>query len=391
MGGLVPSTAHLSQFKAFFILQTLNETFKTDMSNKTSNSTSELLLNSALGKTLISILHRFMNTSIGYQTSTLLLKYLKSVASKGRLQPDQNFFHNYSVVLLKHFLLGLERSKQDQKKISAEIIFHLVTENPICLNFITKLIPKFIIRKLRGGLNQADLTKWKSQDWFNAIELLSEQLDTYDSDTDCVSVNVRAFLRDYIVKYYQSWEKAPEEVLLRVFENVIHRRASSLPDIVRVVQTRHNFEEFELNFGKLLDQVHVGKYVLSDLYDPATLRPDLLADISEPEVFYQELKNFYVNQRGIAAKVEALKVLTLLYKRYQLKKFELMPFFMNELSQTDDLVLQYHLIQFFCSLTDCTEVYTRFHNLNEFFKSRLDLYSRPRSPDGHQGAHQVSA
>lgn len=366
-------SVHFSQFKTFFILQTLNETFKVDMSNKTSNSTSELVLNSALGKILISLLHRYMNKSISYQTSSLLLKYLKSTTAKGRLAVDQAFFHNHTVILLKHFLLTLEKSSSEQKKLSAEIIWHLVNENPLALNFLTRLIPKYIVRKLRGGLNLQNVAKWKSQDWFNAIELLSEEFELSKSEGMSSPVVLLTTLREYITSYYQSWNRIPEDVLSKVFDNVVHHRASHLSDIVKTVQTRHNFEEFELNYSKLLDQIHVGKYIISELYNHTALQPELLTDIAEPEAFYQEIKNFYINQRSASSKVEALKIMSLMYNKYHLRKIELMPYFIQELAQTDDLALQYHLIQYFCTLTDCKEPYTRYHNLNEFYKSKLYL------------------
>lgn len=378
MGTKDHESSHHSQFKTFFILQTLNETFKINMSNKTSNSTSELMLNSALGKTLISLIHRYMSPSINYQCSSLLLKYLKSVASKGRLEADQSFFNNYTVVLLKHLLLTLGKAGIEQKKISSEIIFHLVSENPICLNFITRLLPKSVFRKLRGGLNLADIAKWKSQDWYNAVELVSEELDKIGQTATTSPAILLGGLRDYIARYYQDWEKISEDVLSKVFDNVIHHRANNLSDIVKIVQTRHNFEEFELNYSKHLDQVHVGKYVLADLYNHTELAPELLTEITEPEVFYQELKNFYINQKTVSMKIEALKVMTLLYRKYPLRKIQLMPYFLNEFNHTEDPFLHYHLIQFFISLTDCKEPYTRAHNLTEFFKSSFRLYrSRP--------------
>jgi hypothetical protein len=48
---------------------------------------------------------------------------------------------------------------------------------------------------------------------------------------------------------------------------------------------------------------------------------------------------------------------------------DLMPYFMNEFRNTDDLVLQYYLIQYFSSLVGCEEIYTRSHNVNELLKS----------------------
>lgn len=50
---------------------------------------------------------------------------------------------------------------------------------------------------------------------------------------------------------------------------------------------------------------------------------------------------------------------------------DLMPYFMNELRNTDDLVFQYYLIQYFSSLIGCEEIYTRAHNVNEMLKSTL--------------------
>lgn len=360
-----------SQFKVFFMVEALNKTYASDQSNKTSNSTSELLMNSALGKTLISRLHRYENMSINYEVSGLLLKYLKASAEGNRLLADQNFFLNYSVILLKHYLLILQRSSHAQKKLSAEIIYLLVADNPIALNTITRLIPKHIFRKVSGSVNLRDITKWRGQQWYNAIELLSEEFDKFDTDAACVSINLLNKLRDYMHSIHKTWSRVDFGILDQVFTNVVHHQPSQLKDILKIVQIRHNFEEIEIDYSRLLYKVSVGKYFLNDLYDSGSHSPQLLIDFEEPEAFYNELKFFFINQTETKKKIETIKIMTLMYQKYEMKRIELMPYFIKEFAATDDLPMQYYWMQFFCAVLSCNEQYTRFHNMSEFHKRSI--------------------
>lgn len=357
-----------SQFKVFFMVEALEKLYIINQSNKTSNSTSELLMNSALGKTLISRLHRYNDSSISYEVSCLLLKYLKASAAGNRLEADQNYFLNYTVVMLKHYLLILQRSSMAQKKLSAEIIYHLVTGNPVALHTITRLMPKHIFRKVGGSINLKDVTKWKSQQWFNAIELLSEEFDKFDSDDRCVLVNLLSKLETYIRTIHESWSRVDAATLDQVLLNVVHHQANHLRDIVKIVQFRHNFEELEIDYGRLLGKVAVGKYFLDDLYCSQSHSPQLLVDFENPASFFDELKVFLVNHSEVDQKAEALKIMALMYQKYDLKKAELMPYFVKEFTTAEDLSLQYYWLQFFSSLLSCSETYTRFHNMTGFSK-----------------------
>jgi hypothetical protein len=358
------------EFKLFYILEALNDLFEQDNSIKTAGSTTELFLNSALGKILISLLHRYDDAGITFQVSSLLLKYLKSISGKGasRLTAEQAFLMNYTVLLIKHYQQCIDHTPRDQKKLSAEIIYYLVKDNPICLNVITRLVPKHILRKVSSALNDRDITKWKAQEWFNTVEMLNLEFDKVDQENECLSRHLLDKISDYIADFYSNWKRVETEVVVRVYDNVVNHRASSLRDIVKIVQLRHNFEEFEIDYPRHLKKFLVGKYFLDDLYNVYDTNPKLNTTITTPEQFYQELKNFYINQKEIAAKVETLKVLTLLYSTYPLHKIELMPYFINEYHQIDDPVFHYYMLQYFCSLVTCQEIYTRYHNMNEFFK-----------------------
>ena len=365
------------EFKLFYLLESLNDLFQSDLSVKTASSTSELFLNSALGKTLMSILHKYHDAGISYQVSGLLLKYLKSVNSKGRLAAEQAFFMNYTIMLIKHYQLCIDYTPLDQKKLSAEIIHYLVVDNPICLNIITRLVPKHILRKVSSALNDRDITKWRAQNWFNTVEMLGQEFDRVDHDQECLSRLLLEKLRTYIDEFYAHWKRVGRDIVIRVFDNVVHHRASSLKDVIKIVQVRHNFEEFEIEYSKHLKKILVGKYFLSDLYDENLSNPRLNIEISHPEQFYQELKNAYINQRELKDKIEILKVMTLLYSSHPLHKIELMPYFVNEYHLTEDSVFHYYMLQYFCSLVTCKETYTRYHNMNEFFKNQgLQIVSK---------------
>jgi len=357
-----------NQLRLSCILECLNELFQVDKSIKTANSTSELFLNSALGRVVLARLHGHPDSGVQFNASSLLLKSLKAAASKKRLLPEQSFYLNYTVVLLRHYRLTICSCPRDQQKLSAEVIHMLVAENPLALNTITRLIPKHTLRRISSSLNDKDITKWKAQEWFNTAELLKKEFEELDADSSTPSRSLLGHLADYLGKFDGQWKRVAPDCLNRVLANVILHQPSHLKDITQVVQVRHNFEEFELDYPRHLGKILVGKYFLHDLFNDSEIAPSLKVDIQHPDQFYQELKSFYINQKEARVKVESLKAMALVYSKYALPKMDLMPYFINELAATDDAVHQYNLLQYFGALISCQETYTRFHNLSEFAK-----------------------
>ena len=357
-----------NQLRLSGILECLTELFQVDRSNKTANSTSELFLNSALGRIVLARLHSHPDSGVQFNASSLLLKSLKATAAKKRLLPEQSFYLNYTVVLLRHYKLTISSCPRDQQKLSSEVIHMLVSENPLALNTITRLIPKHTLRRISTSLNDKDITKWKAQEWFNTAELLKKEFEELDADSAVPSRSLLGHLSDYLCKFDSQWKKIPRDCLHRVLDNVILHQPSHLRDINQVVQMRHNFEEFELDYPRHLGKILVGRYFLHDLYDDNEITPSLKLEIQHPDQFYQELKSFYINQKDVKVKTETLKAMALVYSKYSLPKMDLMPYFINEYAASDDAVLQYNLLQYFGALVSCQEIYTRFHNLNEFAK-----------------------
>ena len=353
------------------ILDSLNDLFQVDKNIKTANSTSELFLNSALGRVLISRLHGHKDSGVQFHASSLLLKSLRAAQSKSRLTPEQNFYLNYSVVLLRNYKFSISPCPRDQQKLSAEVINYLVIDNPIALNTITRLIPKHTLRRISASLNNKDITKWRAQEWLNTVDLLRKEFEEIDAGNNVPSRSLLGHLTEYLIRFDSEWSSIPKETMQTVFRNVITHQSSHLKDISKVVQIRHNFEEFELDYQKHLGKILVGRYFIDELYDDNDISPSLKVDIQHPEQFYQELKSFYINQKDIKVKSETLKALSLVYSKYQLPKMDLMPYFMNEFSSAEDIIHQYNLLQYFGSLISCKEIYTRYHNLSEFSKCKL--------------------
>jgi hypothetical protein len=136
------------EFKVYYLLEGIQDTFSNDQSAKTAASTTEILLNSALGKVLLGRIHRYNDSGIIMQASAILLKHLKTAHAKKRLELEQNFFLNYTVVLVKHYLLSIDSNSREQKKLSAEVLYYLVMDNHMGLHLLTKMIPRHIIRYL---------------------------------------------------------------------------------------------------------------------------------------------------------------------------------------------------------------------------------------------------
>ena len=358
-----------SEFRIGAILQVLDELFLIDGHNKTASATSELFLNSALGRVLISKLHTLEGSSLLLHATNLLLKGLKAAKSHNRLQAEQNFYLNYSVVLLKHYVLGIGPAGRLQKFMSSEAIDLLVENNPLCLNLITRVVPKHIQRKLRASVNAKAVTSWRAPEWLNTLDLVNLELQKIDSGDACVSKLLIDRVKNYFSDFGKNWVKLPQALVEKIFQNVLHHKASTLADIAKLVQIRHNFEEFDLEYSKSLNRLLVGRYFLTDLYVPSMANPTLLADIENPETFYQELTNFYINQKEIKNKSECLKVICLVLCKYPQEKMKLIPYFVNEFNTTEDLAHQYYLMQYFSALISTNETYTRYNNLVEFLKN----------------------
>lgn len=106
-------------------------------------------------------------------------------------------------------------------------------------------------------------------------------------------------LRLYIKSYYSSWKKVSADHFKTCFNNVMEGKATTLKDIRGVIQLKHNFNEFEIDYSKFLNKIQVGKYFLSDIYDDKGHKPELKIAIQNPDVFYQELRSYYINQSDV--------------------------------------------------------------------------------------------